>query len=623
MRTSLAIIAAAFALPSALATPSVTQDDRPQPATVAERSEFRETARHTEVLAFIDELSRRYAHVRRLDFGTTVEGRPITAAIVANPPVSTPVEAATSSKLVMLIIGNIHSGECDGKEALLAIIRELAITPDHPLLKHFVLLIVPNFNADGNEKMAANNRPGQVGPELMGRRENAQGLDLNRDFVKLETPEVRSLIQLMNVWNPDGFIDCHTTNGSRHRYALTFDSPHNPAAASTVREFTREIMLPDVMRRLEAKDISTFFYGNFDRAYSQWSSYGHEPRYGIEYVGLRGRIAILAESYSYKSYRDRIEATRAIVLECLQYLGEHRDHVLAMLPRGGRPEAPRQAAPANDRIAIRSKLASRHEKVVVRGFEREPRPAGTPVAPPSKESRPKDYTVDQVDRAVPTLEVIRPLAYVIPSDLSRIADKLLRHGVSLMQLARSASCDFEVYTVNNFDASASPFQRHRLRTANVTMRSERRDVPAGTFIVPCNQPLGNLATYLLEPASDDGFVAWNEFDHVVRAGLEYPVLRLTAGELVVRPVDKVEPSEKLNLDQIYGTEHAVAFAGAQNPAPRWLPGGSHYVEVLSNRLMRTNAETTETRPSMESKQQTPGPLPPVPVLTLTQPVLPR
>src|SRR5262245_3348200 len=166
---------------------SAAQDDNAQPATAAERAEFRQTARHAEVLDFIDQLAKRAPHVRRVDVGTTVEGRPLAAAIVAQPSIGSPADAAKRGKLVVLIIANIHSGECDGKEAMLALTRELAFDSSHPLLKQLVLIVVPNFNADGNERVAANNRPGQIGPDVMGRRENAQGLDLNRDFVKLET----------------------------------------------------------------------------------------------------------------------------------------------------------------------------------------------------------------------------------------------------------------------------------------------------------------------------------------------------------------------------------------------------------------------------------------------------
>jgi dipeptidyl aminopeptidase/acylaminoacyl peptidase len=580
----------------------VQADDR-VPATVAERSEFHVTARHDELKSYLELLTERSDHVRHMEFGSTVEGRSIPAVIVSRPVVTSAVEAKNCGKLIVLMLGNIHAGECDGKEALLALARDLALNPDDPILQHLVLVVVPNFNADGNERMAANNRPGQVGPELTGRRENAQGLDLNRDFVKLETPEVQALVRFMNDWDPHVFIDCHTTNGSRHRYALTFASPHNLAAAEAPRRFTNDVMLPAVMRRLEANGTDAFFYGNFDREHTRWTSYGHEPRYGIEYVGLRGRIAILAESYSYRPYKERIEATSAFVRECLSYLAEHRHEVMATLDAAAKQTVDASSKPdPTGRVPIRAKLVARADQAKVKGFEVRPNRAATPQANgsanrPAASDKPKDHVVELVDRCEPTLEVMRPFAYTIPSDQSRIADKLRQHGIAIERLVEPVSCEVELIRAEKIDTTAAPFNRHRLRTATVAMRRERRDLPTGSVVVRTAQPLGNLAVYLLEPASDDGFATWNFFDHVARAGADYPVMRLPmAVKLATQPVQQVEPNQALTLDQIYGPENKIDFSGTPAVPPRWLPGGPEYLERSGNRLMRTNAETSETRP---------------------------
>src|SRR5262249_54467314 len=159
------------------------------------------------------------------ELGISVEGRKLPLLILADPPISTPQEAARNKKLVVYAQGNIHAGEVDGKEALLMLARDLATAKERPLLKDLVIVIAPIFNASGNEKISKQNRRGQIGPEEgAGARQNAQGLDLNRDFVKLESPEVRSLVRFFNKWNPAVFIDCHTTNGSYHRYTITYES---------------------------------------------------------------------------------------------------------------------------------------------------------------------------------------------------------------------------------------------------------------------------------------------------------------------------------------------------------------------------------------------------------------
>src|SRR5262249_42546069 len=152
-----------------------------------------------------------------------------------------PEEAAKSGKLVVFAFGNIHAGEVDGKEALLALARDLALAKERPLLKDLVIVFAPLFNADGNERIDKNHRTHQNGPaEGVGIRETAAGPDLNRDFIKLESPGVRALVPSLNQWTPAVVVDTHTTNGSLHRYTLTYDGPRNPAADPALIETVRD-----------------------------------------------------------------------------------------------------------------------------------------------------------------------------------------------------------------------------------------------------------------------------------------------------------------------------------------------------------------------------------------------
>src|SRR5262245_15613522 len=182
------------------------------PRTAAEASDYQRTSTHAEVTALCDELARQSPRVRLGTLGTSLEGRKLPLVIVADPPVATAAEAASSRKLAVLALGNIHAGEVDGKEALLMLARDLALGQDKSLLENLVIVFAPIFNADGNEKFGPH-RPAQAGPPQVGTRENAAGLDLNRDFVKLESPEVRALVKCLSTWNPAVTIDCHTTNG--------------------------------------------------------------------------------------------------------------------------------------------------------------------------------------------------------------------------------------------------------------------------------------------------------------------------------------------------------------------------------------------------------------------------
>jgi murein tripeptide amidase MpaA len=289
---------------------------RPEPPlTVAEKSDYKATSRHADVVEFSEKLAKDSPLVRVGELGTSHEGRKLPLLIVADPPVATAEEAAKSRKLVVLAVGNIHAGEVDGKEALLMLARDLATAKERPLLKDLVLVFAPIFNADGNEKIDKKNRTSQNGPaEGVGTRANAQGLDLNRDFVKLESPEVRALVRALNDWNPAVLIDCHTTNGSYHRYALTYEGGRCPAGDPKLVAYTRDELLPDAGKRMEKQaGYRSWFYGNFDPMRTRWETVLPTPRYGTHYVGLRNRLAVLVESYSYAPYKDRVLASRAFV----------------------------------------------------------------------------------------------------------------------------------------------------------------------------------------------------------------------------------------------------------------------------------------------------------------------
>ncbi len=516
------------------------------PLTVAEQSDFRATSRSAEVLEFIDRLAEKCPHVRRIDFGKTVEGRPMAAAVVAQPPLPELLEPPADGRLRVLLLGNIHSGECDGKEALLMLLRELAQQPDHPWLKHLVLVCVPNYNADGNDRMRKDNRPGQIGPEEgMGERANAQDYDLNRDFVKIEAPETQCLIALVNRWDPHLFIDAHTTNGSQHRYPLTYDVPHNPASPAAVRQFLRQEMMPEVTRRLERQNITTYYYGNFNRDYTQWTTYGDEPRHSTEYLGLRGRLAILAESYAYIPYQERIVATREFVRACLDFTASRVDTIGPLLDEirhraltaGHAPEAP---SPAEDTLPIQSAVTAVEEQVVIRGFKRDKNGDGRWIT--TKE--PQDYRVDFETNFQPLLTVSRPYAYLLPASATVIAEKLRRHGIQVERLAEDVALEVEYYNLTAVQRAPRAYQGHLATRVDVERQTAHRPGHRGDHVIRCGQPLANLIVYLLEPQSADGLVAWNLFDPELVPASEYPIWRV--------PTPVALPLEQLTVPDAAG-----------------------------------------------------------------------
>jgi hypothetical protein len=498
-----------------------------QPAdllTVAETSDFKATARHAEVVALLDRLAAASPLARRAALGQTGEGREIPLLLIGDPPVATPAEAQRQvrdrGKLLVLAIGNIHAGEVDGKEALPILAREILTTPSHPLLQDLILAFAPIYNADGNERVAKTNRPGQLGPdEGMGIRENAAGFDLNRDYIKLEAPETIGLVDFLNRWDPQLFIDTHTTNGCYHRYIITYEGPRTLAGDPRVIEYVRDKLLPtvqaDCLRRF---NLPTFVYGDFSADHTRWESYPPHARYGTSYVGLRNRLTVLSEGYSYATYRERVLGTRDFVRSVLDYAAAHKDEIRAVLADADR--AAREWKPG-EKLALRSETIAAPQRVRASGFveeQRDGRSVSTGV--------PRDYEVVLMTHQRPALEVERAEAYLIPPGRPRVIEKLRRHGVEVVESAAERELEVEVYRLTKVERAARPFQRHRLVTVEAEPRRERRRIAPGSSVVSGRQRLSALAAYLLEPQSEDGLVTWNEFDEVLEAGEDFPVLRI-------------------------------------------------------------------------------------------------
>ncbi len=570
--------------------------DEAWPKTVAESSEYRATARAAEVQAFVESLAAKSDRVRVGTFGQSVEGRPLVSVVAGAPLPATAPRDADDQRLVVLLIGGIHSGECDGKEALLALLRDAVADPKHRWWQQLVLVVVPNFNVDGGERVGTEHRPGQVGPEQgAGRRENAQELDLNRDFIKLETPEVRALVQLAREWDADVVIDTHTTNGSHHRYTLTYDVPHHPAAPRPPVEFLRNQLLPTVTQRLDEQGIGTFYYGNFNSDSTRWTTYGLEPRYGTEYFGLCGRLSILAESYSYATYEARVKASQAFVAACLDELTTHhaqvrelRQQTAASLKASGRDPQP------EDQVPIAGKIDKFPEKTAIRGYQKGPDGAETP----------HDIELEFWGRGEPTKSVRRPYAYVLPYEASRSVARLVMHGVRVEQLTSDVTAAVESSVAEKVERSGRPFQQHALVTLHTKRTQQEQRLPAKSYVVRLDQPLGNLIVNLLEPESQDGLATWNFFDVACwEAGDRFPVDRLLEPiELPLQAVTSVPPAQKLDLDQIYGPKRRVNFGGGGSSGARWLPNSDSYLREFNGQTMRVAAETGAVSPFFESEK---------------------
>ncbi len=533
--------AAPNAVTTAFVPPAVT--DPRLPRTRAERSNYTETSHYADVVAFIDALRRIDAPIAVGTIGVTNEKRSLPYVIASRPLVSTPAAARSSGKPIVYVQGNIHAGEVEGKEALQALVRDLVFQTRPNVLDSIVLIAVPIYNADGNERFAdqARNRGSQNGPELVGQRPNAQGLDLNRDYMKVDAPETSSSLAMFNAWNPHVFVDLHTTNGSYHGYALTYAPPLNPAAniapAFIAGGYTRDSILPELRQRVRTRrGYETFDYGNFasqDSVERGWFTYDHRPRFGTNYYGLRGRVGVLSEAYSHDPFPRRVASTYAFVSELLSLIAERGSRVRAIAAgadsavvawgtRGAGPDIPIRASltttPHSGDVIVEDLVATGDTTRTEPGVRRGMRRTGT-----YRRVRMPIY-----DRFAPTLTTTPSWGFALSATDSSAIRILGLHGVVLQRVTTPCALTGEAFAADTVIVSPTAFQgRREVRVNGRWQRADTR-LERGTYVVALAQPLGVVTTYLLDPRSDDGLVAWNVGNRVASGRLDLAPTRLVS-----------------------------------------------------------------------------------------------
>jgi len=580
----------AFSLFAVLLTSTSLLAQPAPPKTTAESSNYKATTRHADVVAFGETLAKHSPLINLQTLGTSSEGRALPLWIIAEPPVKNAADARRSDKLTVLLMGNIHAGEVDGKEALMMFARNLVGSSDRELLKDLIVLIVPILNSDGNERLAKGHRPQQAGPEEVGDRENAGGLDLNRDFVKLESPEIRALVKCLRIWDPAIFVDLHTTNGSRHRHTLTYDGPRHPNTGDDRIAFGKSFTAAAANRLHEATGYDPLPYGNFSRDRTLWETYPAQPRYGVQYAALRGRMSVLSESYSYAPFQDRVRASLEFVRGICKQAIADKDKLKSL------KEEP------SPRIALRNKTVAEPNQLSVHGYE-ETQQDGKRVTT----DKPKNYAVTYVAKVQPTLEVTRPIAYLFPGNLTKVIEVLQRHGVQVQELREDIELDVDVYRVTQVEQSQREYQGHRMvNRVEVQPRTEPRMIPAGTTIVRTDQPLGTLAALMLEPQSEDGLATWNFFDAGLKDGADFPVMRLTKETALttgsVRPLSEDRVLNRpIDLNLTLGQGRPPSLNGNPIGGLAWLDDGEHFLQTKQGRLFKVHARTGRMEPFVDPK----------------------
>jgi hypothetical protein len=520
-RTKLPAVLAVLVTTGAASAQSVGPDDGL--LTRAERTDFRETTRYDEVMELARRLAERSPDIHLTTFGYTFEGRSLPLLVVGAPDPS-PAAVRSTGKTTVYLQGNIHAGEVCGKEALLMLLRRHAEGRYRGWTDSLVLLVAPVYNADGNERISLDNRPRQHGPVGgMGQRPNAQGLDLNRDHTKLDSPEARSLVGLLNEYDPHVVVDLHTTNGTRHAYHVTYSPPLHPNTPATIDSFLRDRWLPALTRSVKEKHgWDYYYYGNaFPRGgEAGWYTFDHRPRFNNNYAGLRNRMGVLSEAYAYATFGDRVMATLWFVEELLDFASRNATEVREIVLRADGESV------VGRRLALRAEPRRSAEPVTVLmgevAEERHPY-TGRTILRRTEASVPT--TMYEYGSFAPTETAVAPEAYLVLPEAAEAIDRLEAHGIRVTRSRSESEVTGDRFVIDSTAVAQREFQGRRERTVWGRWVTESTTVPAGTARISLAQPLGRLAFTLLEPRSDDGFVAWAILDDLIEEGT-FPILRL-------------------------------------------------------------------------------------------------
>ena len=506
-----------------------------------EKSNFDKTSTYADVMKFITTIKGMSPYIQVSTIGKSPMGKEIPMIILAKPVISTPEQAKASGKPVVYIQGNIHAGEVEGKEVTMMLMRDILLGKKGNLLDHQIIVFVPMYNTDGNDKMAKGLRPTQENSPLeTGERENGQGLDLNRDAIKMEAPETQGLIQnLITAWDPQMSVDLHTTNGTWHAYSLTWAPSYLYAGEPATYHYTNDIILPSITKK--AKDNYGLFFGpygdyNVREAWppKNFYTYNHHPRYIINQFGLRNRMAILSEAFAHERFYQRINSTYVFVYEILDYCNKHAKEIVQINHDAESAAIKNVITNAGKaKKGVRFKMVPTAKKI--NGFRTYDYTSF--MKPDSTTRLVKTGNVVSYDNVTyygefkDTVKSVLPRGYIIPAALSAIAAHLIKQGVIVEKLDKEEKLTGEIFTVEKITKSTRKFEGHLMASAEGKFEPATRTFQKGDYKVDLAQPLANLIFYMLEPQSDDGLLTWNFFDayleqnSVATKPVEFPVFK--------------------------------------------------------------------------------------------------
>ncbi len=501
---------------STLLAMALTQAPPPL-TTVAEQSGWKRTGRYAEVESLCRAFPRAYPGKVRCDtLGTTPEGRPLLALVASADGTLTPAAAVKKNRPVVFFQGGIHAGEIDGKDAGFWLLRDVLAGSALPgVLQGVTAVFVPVFNVDGHERFGPNHRPNQVGPEEMGWRATAQNLNLNRDYVKADAPEMVALLKYLHAWDPLVYADLHVTDGAMFEPDVSVSVEPQKSGPRALRALGVKLR-EELFTELESQGHQPLeFYPSFRENDDPASGFAYgvaPPRFSHVYWSVHHRFGVLVETHSWKPYAQRVKATRNVVAGLLRLVA--RDGAAL---RAAAKAADAEGASGKVReVVLAWENTEQSRPLAFRGYAYERGTSEVSGQPWIRydDSKPQVWNVPYFADIRPALTTALPSGgYLVPpAHAAKVAEKLTVHGLRFQRLTRDVpAAEAEQFRATDAKWSPQSVEGHQTLAVKGAWEKGTHALPAGTLYVPVAQPNVELVAHLLEPMAPDSLVSWGFF----------------------------------------------------------------------------------------------------------------
>jgi len=539
--------------------------------TPAEISDYRTTPDYAETVAYLERIAAANpAQVKIENFGKTGEGRDLKIVIASKDGVFDPDAIHASGRAILLVQNSIHAGEMDGKDSCMALLRDIAITKSKAaLLDHVVFVFIPVYNIDGHERRSAYNRINQNGPELAGWRANASNLNLNRDYMKADTPETRAFLKMFHRWLPDFFVDDHVTDGMDYQYDVTFMADDGPDVAPATARWLHGAVTPELAAQVNAAGHVCFpslIDLNDDTDPAKGLSFNaNRPRFSTGQMILENRPGLLVELHMLKDYRTRVTGNYEILRALLEVMNRDAAKLIALNREADAAAANLGAHPlSNEKFPLAIDGNGDTTPVVFHGYQFTralSEISGTMGV--TYRHEPWNVTLPISTGTKVSVSTTPPAGYIVPPQWTHVIEVLEAHGVALRRTTAAWTGKVERYRCSGMQWKDAPFEgRHPMfggegggaqpgRFGQCTLTTETATFPAGSVVAALDQRLSKVVLHWLEPEAPDSAVRWGFFDSIFEQkeyGEAYVLEKLARENLAKDPALKAEFERRVQND---------------------------------------------------------------------------